>query len=89
MLHIIKRKGYKQAFDGRKVYASVYAACLSAHIDHEEAEHISALVSREIKRWIEDKDEVTSDDILTQVSEELAHLSKEASFMYTTHRDIS
>lgn len=89
MTHIVKRKGHKQKFDERKVYASVYAACLSAHCDKEEAEVTANLVCREIKKWIDKKETVTSQQIFEQVSEELGHLNKSAAFMYKTHRDIS
>ncbi|MBI2020870.1 hypothetical protein HYS94_05685 [Candidatus Daviesbacteria bacterium] len=89
MTHIVKRKGHKQEFDERKIYASVYAASLSAHADKEEAEAVANLVSREIKKWIEGKVEVNSDEIFKKVSEELMSLNKDAAFMYTTHRDVS
>ena len=89
MTNIVKRKGHKQKFDERKLYASVYAACLSAHVDKEEAEATANLVGREIKKWMEGKKEVTSNEIFNQTGEELSHLNKDAAFMYTTHRDIS
>ncbi len=89
MAHIVKRKGHKEIFDERKVYASVFAACLSAHIDKEEAEVIANLVTRGIKEWVDDKEEVTSDAIFRTTAEHLKHLNEDASFMYTTHRDIS
>lgn len=89
MTHIVKRKGHKQEFDERKVYASVYAACLSAHLEKEEAETIANLVGREIKNWITGKEQVNSDEIFKQISEELMTLNKDAAFMYTTHRDVS
>jgi len=54
MTHIVKRKGHKQEFDERKLYASVYAACLSAHVDKEEVEATANLVCREIKKWSSD-----------------------------------
>ncbi len=89
MTHIIKRRGHKEEFDERKLYASIYAACLSSHVKHEEAESIANLVCREIKKWLTNKEEVTSDEIFKQAGAELKHLNKEASFMYLTHRDIS
>ena len=88
-MHIVKRRGHKQEFDERKVYASVYAACLSCHMDKESAETIATVVVEKIKRWLTKKDEATSDDIFKQVSEELMSLDKEVAFMYTTHRDVS
>lgn len=89
MTHIVKRKGHKEKFDERKVYASVYAACLNAHDSHEQAESTANLVAREIGKWTEDKDEVSSNQIFVKVGEELEHLNKDAAFMYSTHRDIS
>lgn len=89
MTHIVKRKGYKQKFDERKLYASVYSACLSARVPKEEAEATSNLITREVKMWINEKKEVTSDALFKKAGEELEHLNKDVSFMYTTHRDIS
>lgn len=89
MTTIVKRRGQKQEFDERKLYASVYSACLSAHVSHEEAESIANLVCREIKKWLTNKVEVTSDEIFQQAGKELEHLNKAASFMYLTHRDVS
>ena len=89
MIHIVKRKGHKQEYDERKVYASVYAACLSAHVLQEEAESIASLVTREVKKWIEGKEEVPADLISKQAGDELEHLNREAAFMYKTHRDVS
>lgn len=88
-MHIVKRKGYSQEFDERKVYASVYAACLSSHAGEEEAEATANLVTREIKKWIEEKEQVTSREIHQKVELELKHLHKEAAFMYDTHKDLS
>lgn len=89
MTHIVKRRGHKEPFDERKLYASVYAACLISHILHEEAESIANLVTREVKREIETSEEVTAEHIFKSAEEELGYLNKEAAFMYKTHRDIS
>lgn len=89
MVHIVKRHGHKEPFDERKIYASVYAACLAAHVLHEEAESIANLVTREVKKEIEKAEEVTSGEIFRKAGEELEHLNKEAAFMYKTHLDIS
>lgn len=89
MVHIVKRHGHKEPFDERKLYASVYAACLTSRMLHEEAESIANLVTREVIKWVVDKDEVTSSEVSEQAGKELEHLNKEAAFMYKTHRDIS
>jgi hypothetical protein len=46
-------------------------------------------VAREVKKWIADRDALTSDELFKQVGEELMHLNKAAAFMYLTHRDVS
>lgn len=89
MVHIVKRKGHKEIFDERKVYASVFAACLSAHLNKEEAEVNANIVTKAVKEWLDEKEGITSDQIFKKAGEELEHLSRDASFMYKTHRDIS
>lgn len=89
MVHIVKRKGHKEIFDERKVYASVYAACLASHVQHQEAELIASKVSNEIKEWIKSKEETTSSDLSKKITDELKSLNKEAAYMYSTHRDVS
>lgn len=88
-MHIVKRKGHKEQFDERKVYASVFAACMNTRMSEQEAELVAEKVAEEIKDWVSTQDEVTSEQIFTRVVKELSHLNEKAAFMYTTHRDIS
>lgn len=87
--HIIKRKGRKEPYDNHKVYASCYAACLNTHMPKEEAEGISRDVMKEIDQWIDEKKDVSSQDIFQEVTKTLGKYNKEAAFMYETHRDVS
>jgi len=89
MKHIVKRRGHKEPFDEKKIYASCYAACLSAHLNHVEAEKICAKVAGEIQKWVAAKDEVTSHEIFLQTAKTIKKHHREAAFMYATHRDIS
>ena len=86
---IVKRKGHSEEFDERKVYASCYAACLSSHVLHTDAEKICGKVAKEIKSWARKKKTVTSDDIFRQVTATMKKHNEDAAFMYETHRDIS
>ena len=88
-VHIVKRRGHKEKFDERKVYASCYAACLSSHMPHERAEIVAANVSRAIKKWVHSRAAVTSDQIFRELGKALAKYDKDAAFMYRNHRDIS
>lgn len=89
MSHVVKRKGHKEEYDEKKVYASAYAASLNVHLGEVEAEKIAKSVMDGINSWIKDKTEVGSQDIFEKTTEELAKLNKDASFMYETHRDVS
>ena len=89
MSHVVKRKGHKEEYDEKKVYASAYAASLNVHLGEVEAEEIAKSVMGRINDWIADKNEVDSQDIFKKSTEELAKLNKDASFMYETHRDVS
>lgn len=88
-MHIVKRKGHNEPFDSRKVYASVYAACLTVRVPQGEAELVADKVSREITGWVETKTSVTSHEISKQVAESLRILNPDAAYMYSTHRDLS
>ncbi len=87
--HLVKRKGHVHIFDERKVYASCYAACLSAHMRHEEAEKVCNIVTKEINKRIKNKKVITSNQIFKEVTRILNRHNKDAAFMYFTHRDIS
>jgi len=86
---IVKRKGHAEEFDDRKVYASCYAACLSSHIEHTEAEKICEKVSKEIKTWARKRKTADSSEIFKKVIAAMKKHNKDAAFMYETHRDIS
>ena len=85
----VKRRGHEEKFDERKLYASIYAACLSSHIHHMQAEKIAAKVCKEAVSHLKKKKTVTSDHIFKHTARVLKKINKEAGFMYETHRDIS
>lgn len=89
MPHIVKRRGHKEPFDPRKVYASVYAACRNAHLTEIESEKIAEAVSAAIQEWISDKSKVASDEIFQEIIKVLKELEPDAAFLYETHRDIA
>ncbi|MBL7055514.1 hypothetical protein ISS07_01235 [Candidatus Woesearchaeota archaeon] len=85
----VKRQGHIEEFDERKVYASVYSACLNCHIEHTAAEKIAGKVCKEIKTWAKKEKAVNSNEIFKKVTIALKKHDKDVSFMYETHRDIS
>ena len=85
---IVKRKGHTEHFDERKIYASVYAACLSLRMKEGEAELIAEKVTKEVKETLRGADEVSSNIIHKHVAKSLEHYNADAAYMYDTHRDI-
>ncbi len=85
---IVKRERHVEDFDERKVYASCYAACLSAHIRHLEAELICDKVAKEVKIMVMKRKIIKSKELSMIVVKAIAKHDKNAAFMYETHKDI-
>jgi transcriptional regulator NrdR family protein len=89
MKHIVKRKGHTEEFDERKLYASVYAACMTLRMSDEEAESISHMVTDEVKEIIKDKKELTSSALQDEATKILKKYHPDAAYLYETHKDLS
>lgn len=89
MSHIVKRAGHREKYESRKVYASVYAACLTVRVHPGEAELIADKVTKELNAWATEKNEMTSSEIFQQIVFCLQKYNSDAAYMYKTHRDLS
>jgi transcriptional regulator NrdR family protein len=89
MEHIVKRAGHHESFDQKKVYASVYAACLAVRAQANDAELIASEVTKDINAWLADKKTVSSAEIANEVARSLKLYNSDAAFLYRHHRDIS
>lgn len=88
MKHIIKRAGHTEPYDNKKLYASIYAACLAMREQPETAEMISEKVVKNVELWLEKKHEVLSNDIRLAAAKQLHAFNQEAAFAYLHHRII-
>lgn len=88
MKHIVKRAGHTENYDERKLYASIYSACLSVREYPGSAELIAQEVVREFGKWLEKKHEVTSNDIRRVASEHLKAINPDAGHIYLHHRVV-
>lgn len=87
--HVVKRRGHLEKFDERKIYASAYAACLSAHVPPRDAEVIASKACVAICRWVQIHTMITAHMLYEQLVRELRKHNKNAAFMYETHTDLS
>lgn len=86
-IHIVKRlANHTEPYDERKLYASIYAACLTLRTPAGEAELTADKVCRDIEPWLEHKSEVTSLDIRHHAAEQLKLYNPDAAYMYVRHR---
>lgn len=87
---IVKRSpGHDEPYDQRKLYASIYASCLSVRAPQGEAELTADRVCHDIEPWLANRQEVTSADIRRKASEHLAVYNPNAAYLYKHHRIIS
>lgn len=85
--HIVKRSpGHAEPYDERKLYASVYAACLSVRTPPGEAELTAAKICQDIAPWLHTKPEITSLDIRSRAYEHFKIYNPDAAYMYLHHR---
>ncbi len=89
MPHIVKRRGHTEPFDSRKIYAAVFASCRNAHLSEMLSENIADSVQNRLEEWVEDKQDVTSEQIFRETITVLKALHPDAAFLFETHRDIS
>jgi transcriptional regulator NrdR family protein len=87
--HIVKRAaGHSEPYDERKLYASIYAACLSLRTPAGEAELTASKVCKDIQPWLQAKVEVTSTDLRSQAAKHLNVYNPDAAYMYARHHKI-
>lgn len=88
MTLVVKRKGKKETFDEKKLYASIFAACQECGIENEKSEHIAGKIVHELHAHLKERHEVNSTEIFGFVVEKLARMNEAVAFMYETHREL-
>lgn len=87
--HIIKRASdYSEPYDDRKLYASIYAACLSLRETTSEAELIAGKVVNDVEQWLADKPEVTSHDLRQHAAGYLKRYNPDAAYLFLHHHKL-
>lgn len=89
MSRIVKRHGRIEEYDIRKLYASVYAACLAVREPVGAAELISEKVCDDVAEWLKAKHTVTSADIRRVAGQHLHAYNANAGYIYRTHRTVA
>jgi len=86
--HIVKRAGHTEEYDERKLYASVYSACLAVREPAATAELVAEKVTGDVNRWLANKHEVTSYDIRRITADSLELYNRDAAYIYKHQRNL-
>ena len=86
---VVKRAGYEELYDERKVYATCYYAAKATHLKTKNAEDLCSKVVKDVSNWIIKCTCVTSHQIHAQIVKSMRKYNRDVAFMYDTHRDIS
>lgn len=89
-VHVIKQGGKRpsESFDPAKLHASIIAACLSVRTPEGEAETLAVKIVHHVMDWLEQKAEVTSNDLRRVASFHLTKYHPEAAYLYEQHTNI-
>ncbi|TAL14115.1 hypothetical protein EPN95_03870 [Patescibacteria group bacterium] len=84
VVDVVKRGDRRQPeyFLRDKLHASVVAACLSVRTPAGQAESIASTVCDSVIDWLEDKPEITSQDIRIVTAKHLHTHHPDAAYMY-------
>ena len=85
---IIKHDGNRDSeqFSRDKLHKSIVAACLSVRTPVGQAEAIASAVAASVIAWLEDKPEVTSQDLRVVTAKHLHSHHPDAAYMYEQYR---
>jgi transcriptional regulator NrdR family protein len=88
MKRVVKRAGHSEAYDRKKLQASVYAAALSVREHPDQAHKTAADVAQYVDDWLEHHHEVTTEDIRRKAGERLKEIHPDAAQVFNHHRVI-
>lgn len=88
LIHVVKNSHHRhpEPYDGNKLHLSIVAACLSSGMPTGHAESIARRVVDEVENWLENRPEVTSNDLRRVASQALRTYNPDASYLYEHHR---
>lgn len=89
MNKVVKRRGHTESFDERKLYASIFHACITLRVPQSEAELVAQKLTDDVKAWLADKEEVTSNDIFREATKHFEVYNPEAAYIYKHFRIVS
>lgn len=87
---VVKRgkKPRTETFDPGKLYASIFASCISQTNMDGLADQIARQTLNSVLAWCGNKSEITSNDIRLQAAKTLGQLHPEVAYIYKNYQQI-
>lgn len=87
---VIKQHGHRssETYDTSKLATSIRAACLAVRLPAGVAEDTATHTTKTIEQWLQNKAEITSEDIRRMATNTLAVVSPEAGYFYKHHHTL-
>ena len=82
------RQAPSEAFDEAKLRRSLAEACYSVGVSEGATDDFVSHVITALKKWLDNKTEVTDNDIRRKASETLETLCPEAGYLYKNQKSI-
>lgn len=88
--YVVKSGGLHESemFDPLKLHGSLMAACLAVRSLEGEAHMTAQKITEKVIDWLDNKTEVTTDDVRRIAANSLQTYQPEAAYMYETYKDI-
>ena len=81
--YVVKKQTHdSETFDPVRLHSSILRACMAVRAFDGEAHEVAERVCKHVIDWLEEKTEVSSDDIRRISSKYLAVYHAEAAYMY-------
>lgn len=88
MIPVVRRGSNSADFDEAHLRRSLEKACYTVGTPEGSAEDIVGRVIKSVNKWLNDKPEVTQDDIRRKASETLERYCPEAGYLYKHQKSI-
>jgi transcriptional regulator NrdR family protein len=86
---IVKRTKHTEEYQKQKLRSSIHASCLSAREFAGAAEVTAEKVCQHVEDWLDQKHEVTSDDLRRVAASALYQYNPSAAYIYVTVSDVN
>ena len=88
--YVVKSGGLHESeiFDPLKLHGSLMAACLAVRALEGEAHMVAQNITEKVIDWLDNKTEVTTDDVRRVAASRLQTYQPEAAYIYGTYKDI-